>query len=350
VGVIVIINNTMSGTASRVPILRILGGLLFILAGVALYLRFTITSSIALLFILGGAAVILLAVSGHRASGGDVVAFVLGILVLGAFITPGIVAPPAGAGSRVTYTVPRSAILNSRSVVLLATTDVGSISISYSKNSSIGYQVNFTESTFLLPFQLFSGHEPSASLTNRTQGGGALVINATARAYDISVGLGTGIFPPFSVNASTGTGNIDVKSQAAEAIGNVSLESGTGMVTANLTSKSTGAITLQTGTGGVTLQSSDLAPDGQRVPIDLSSGTGTVDLDVKLAAGTAVSLNATTGLGSVSHDLRGFTLSPGSSKSNLEGTAGDVETASTSFIIRVSTGTGLVTTDAQFLG
>jgi hypothetical protein len=64
--------------ATQIPIFRILGGLFFVLAGVAYYFGVTVASSAALLFVIAGATVVLLALFGHRARPGDIAIFVLG--------------------------------------------------------------------------------------------------------------------------------------------------------------------------------------------------------------------------------------------------------------------------------
>jgi hypothetical protein len=174
------------------------------------------------------------------------------------------------------------------------------------------------------------------------------MLNATARSYDISVEIGAGYI--LNITASTGTGSVNVRSLAGETLGVVSLQSGTGSVNGNLTSRSIGAIRFEAGTGSVSLSSNHLAPSGARVPISLKTGTGAVDLNMKLTGGTAVSLTASAGLGSVNHNLQGFLVSTQSSRSNLEATAGDISGAATSFVIQLSTGTGSVTVDSQFLG
>jgi len=214
----------------------------------------------------------------------------------------------------------------------------------YSSRSDLAYQVNFTRSSF--PFRLFAGL-PSTSLSNETQGG-IFTLNATARLYDISIAIGTGYI--LNITANSGTGSVDVKGLSSERLGTVSLQTGTGSISGNLTSLSVGGISLHAGTGSVSLHSSYLAPNGPRVPITLKAGTGSVDLDVKLANGTAVSIDASAPLGGVSHSLQGFTVSPQSSRSNLQATAGDVNTAAKSFVVEASAGTGSVAIDAQFLG
>jgi hypothetical protein len=330
--------------ASQVPILRILGGLFFVLAGLAYYLGITIASSFSLLFIAAGAAVLVLALLGHRAHGGDVAVFVIGLLVLGVFITPGVGAPGSAVGQRVSHTVPRSGV-STQQIDLIASADLGSIDIFYSNRSDLGYQVNFTRSSF--PFGLFTGSRPSTSLSNETRGG-VFTLNATARSYDISLAIGMGYL--LNISAATGTGSINVSSLVGERLGTVSLQSGTGSVNANLTSLSIGGISLQAGTGSVNLHSNHLAPTGARVPITLKTGTGSVDLEMKLASKTAVSLEASAGLGNVNHNLQGFSISSQSSRSDLVATAGDINNAATSFVVQLSTGTGSVTVNSQFLG
>jgi hypothetical protein len=326
--------------ATRVPILRILSGLFFVLAGLAYYLGITIASSAALIFIAAGVAVVLLALFGHRARASDVAVFVVSLLVLGAFLTPGV-----GTGTSsptLSHTVPKTA-LSTQHVDLVTSTDVGSVKVFYSTRSDLAYQVNFTRSSF--PFGFFAG-SPSTSLSNETRGG-AFVLNATAHQYDISIAIGTGYV--LNVTANTGTGSVNVRGLSSERLGTVSLQTGTGSIDGNLTSLSIGGIHLQAGTGSVKLYSSHLAPSGPRLPITLSTGTGSVSLDMKLVSGTAVSMDASAGLGGVSHNLEGFSVAAQSSKSHLVATAGDVNTAATSFVVQASTGTGSVTVDAQFL-
>lgn len=329
--------------AQGVPIVRALGGLLFVLAGLAYYFAVTIAYSIAILLVAGGAAVLLLALLGHRASPGDMAVFVLGLLVLGAFVTPGIV-PGSAGGERVTYSVPRSGI-SAHEIDLLATTDVGGVTISYTDDSAVGYQVNFTRSAF--PFSIFYGSTPYTSLTNESSGD-VLIVNASARAYDVSVSVWSGY--SLNITASTGTGSVSVATSAGERLGDVSLESGTGSVTADLTSLSVGAVSLSTGTGSVVLRSSHLAPDAARLPLSLETGTGSVTIDVTFAGGAAVTVDASAALGGVSHSLSGFTVEPQTTRSNLLATAGDMTSAPVSFEMKASAGTGSVNVGARLSG
>ncbi len=326
-----------------VPMLRILGGLLVVIAGLAYYFGVTIAAPVSLFFIAAGLAVILLAAFGRRARPGDVAIFVIGLIVLGAVVSSGLGAPRTS--EEISKTVTRAQILSQR-IEIVASTDVGSINISYSNRGDLGYQVNFTRSAFFFP-TLFPGVSPLASLTNETKEG-TLVLNATSRSYDVSIAVGTGYL--LNVTATTGTGSIDVRTFSGEALGTVSLQSGTGSITANLTSRSIGPVTLQEGTGSITLSSSHLAPSGQRVPITLSTGTGSINFKVNFPTGTAASVDASSGMGSVNHNLQGFSVSPESSTSKLIATAGDVNAVGKSFVIQASTGLGSVTLESQFVG
>ena len=329
---------------NRFPILRLIGGLCFVLAGIAYYLGVTVSSSVAIVFVGAGVVVIYLGYAGHHANAGDVAIFMIGVLVLGATLSPGVGAPARGIPVA-TYTGASSA-LTAHAVMLLASTDVGNVDVAYSTKSGLGYQVNFTRTT-TFPFWSLSGRQPLASLTNETVGG-TFVLNATARGYDVSVLVGTGYL--LSVNATTGTGNVKVRTSDSQSLGNVRLQSGLGNVDANLTCATLAGAYLQTGTGNVVLSSSHVAPSGRKVSVGLQTGTGGADLNVWMPSGTAASVTASTGLGSVSHDLPGFSVSPQSTATSLTATAGDVETASASFVFALQTGTGSVDAQAQFLG
>lgn len=328
--------------AAQVPILRILGGIFFVLAGLAYYLGVTLASSASLIFIAAGAAVILLALLRHRASAGDVAIFIIGLLVFGVFLTPGIGAGYSASQS-ITHTVGKTA-LSTQHIDLVASANVGNVNVFYSSKSDLAYQVNFTRST--MPFGFFAGL-PSTSLTNQTEGS-VFTLNATAHSYDISIAIGTGY--TLDVNANSGTGNVNLRGLSGERLGLVSLQTGTGNINGNLTTLSVEGVILQTGTGNANLFSNHLAASGPSVPIVIRTGTGSVDFDVKLVNGTAVSIDASTGLGGVNHNLQGFSVSSQSSRSSLTANAGDVSTAATSFLVQATAGTGSVTLNAKFLG
>jgi hypothetical protein len=111
-----------------------------------------------------------------------------------------------------------------------------------------------------------------------------------------------------------------------------------------------GEVELLAGTGSVNLESNHFAPNGTRIPVKLHIGTGSANLDVRVAKGTPVLLEASAGVGSVNQNLQGFTVAPQSTMSNLVAQSGEVSAAEPSFIVLATTGTGSVTVNAQFLG
>ncbi len=327
----------------RVPILRTVGALLIISAGAAFLLGITVTSSVSLVFIFVGAAILLLALLGRGSKRGDVALFAVGLLILATFTSTDVGALSPGT-QRISHTVMK-AMLSNQLIDLVASTDKGGISIFYSTKSNLAYQVNFTRTSS--SFGSLGGSIPSTSLTNETQED-VFVLNATAHSYDISIAIGTGYL--VNMTANTGTGSINVKGPGGVRLGNVFLQSGTGTITANLTSQSIREVALQAGTGSISLYSNHLTPNGARIPVKLQAGTGSVNLDVKIVKGTAVLLEASAGLGNVNQNLQGFTVSSQSTRSNLVAQAADVSAAGGSFIVQASTGAGSVTVNAQFTG
>jgi hypothetical protein len=244
---------------------------------------------------------------------------------------------------RISHTV-TSLELPPNKIQLIASTDTGGISVFYLAKSNLAYQVNFTRSS--LPFGIF-GAFPSAALSNETRAG-FFVLNATAHSYGISVAIGTGYF--VNILATAGTGSVTVNAGPSEKLGVVSLKSGKGSITANLTCQSVGDVELLAGAGSVNLESNHFAPNGTRIPVKLNVGTGSANLDVRFAKGTAVLLEASAGFGSVNQNLQGFIATPQSTRSNFVAQSGEVSAAGPSFIVQASTGTGSVTLRAQFSG
>ena len=328
---------------SQIPILRVLAVLFFIMAGLSYYFGVAVAFSAVLVFFAVVAVVTVLALLGHRGKRGDIVFFVIGLLTLAAFVSPGI-GRGFSAAQLISHTVTRAS-LSDQLIYVVASTDVGGINVFFSPKTALAYQVNFTRNAF--PLGIFGGVAPSTSLTNQTQEG-VFILNATAHSYDISIAVGTGYF--VNVTASARTGSVAVRSSPVEELGSVFLRSDTGGITANLTSQSVREVSLQAGTGSINLFSSHLAPSGTRIPVKLHAGTGSVNLDVKIATGTKVLLEASTGLGGVNQSLQGFTISPYSTRSDLVAQAGDVSAAGESFIVQASAGTGSVNVGAEFTG
>ena len=82
-------------------------------------------------------------------------------------------------------------------------------------------------------------------------------------------------------------------------------------------------------------------PSGRLIPMSLSTSTGSVSLSMALPSGVAASLRASTGTGSLTRDLPGFSISQDTRGSLLAAT-GDPGSASQSFTMTASAGTGSV--------
>jgi len=83
------------------------------------------------------------------------------------------------------------------------------------------------------------------------------------------------------------------------------------------------------------------------VPITLSTGTGSAAFSVNIPQRVGVTIKASAGFGSISHNLNGYTISQ-STNSQLSASAENLN-ASRSFIIQISTGTGSTTVDSSIV-
>ena len=307
------------------------------IAGIVAYFGIRV-GIIGVIFIVAGGSAIALAISGHKTRGGDVVLFVVSLLVLAAagtsFPTPGT--------SQVNYLGERTSIQVNQ-IDVSATTDLGSVEVVFSSSQSAGYEVTFSRSTFFGLFPFMSGNYTFSNETSN----GVLHLVASAASADIRVTIGAGFRA--NVQASSATGSVSLSSSAQQLFGSVNLSSNTGSVSANLASATIGSLTMNTNTGSVDLTATSLAASGAKVPIRLSANTGSVSVHLRIPATVSMSLNATTSLGSVSHELPGFTISE-STGTLLSASIGEVNTAGSSFIMSASTDTGSVSLDVQRLG
>jgi hypothetical protein len=332
--------RTHAGNLQSFPVFRVAAGSVFVLAGAFAYYGVTFEASLALVLVIAGAAILIAVFAGHRSHPGDVAIFVIALLALAA-VGSGLNFQ-AGTGTVVASYSATSSQVATNQVMLFAKTNTGSISIDLSPNASLGYQVIFRHST---GFPFFPFGPSTYTLTNNTRSG-VFFLNASADYMSIEVTLGEKYFT--NITASTGTGSVDLAAGQNVSFGDVSIDSGTGSVSANITAKSISKLYMNTGTGSVDFTSNYLGPSGAKVPITLSTGTGSVTFKANIPTSTAVSLNASTGLGSITHNLSGFTVSQ-SSSNKLVASAGDTSTAADSFLISVSTGTGSVEVTAQFV-
>lgn len=313
--------------------LRIVGGLFFILAGIFAYYGFAVGLFLPLLFVGAGAVVLLVAVAGHRASGGDIAIFVIGLIVLGSVSA----SLAVGGKQTVVYSATRSQVEVGK-LLLNVSSGYGGVDIRFSSSEELAYQINFTRS---LP-ALFPASVGPPTFSNRTEGG-VLLLQATSQWDAITVTLGEGYMT--NITASTGAGSVTIKTLGTEHLGNVSVSTGAGSIDASLTVASIGGLDLGTGAGSVTLTSAHLVPVSPHVPVSVSSGAGSVSINIGVPSSSGVSISASSGLGSVSHNLPGFVVT--SSSEGLKASAGVISGSNPSLYISLLTGVGSMDVDVH---
>lgn len=314
----------------QIPIFRVAAGLLFIFAGLLAYYGIIFETSIALILVIVGVAIVVAVFAGHRARPGDLAVFVIALLVLAA-VGAGLNFQSFSGPIAASYSAGSSNIPGNR-IFLTAKSNTGSISIDFTSNSSVGYEITFRR--FFLGFQFVPGVN-NFSLTNATRNGD-FFLNASSNYMSIQITLGQQYFT--DISASTGTGSIDLKSDQGVSFGNLSLDVGTGSISGNVQANSISSLYLSTGTGSLDFESNSFNPAGPKVPVTASTGTGSLTFKATIPSSVGVSINASTGFGSISHSLSGFTLTQ-STSGMLKAYSGNVS-AGDSFLVSLSTGTG----------
>lgn len=317
-----------------IPILRVLGGALLVLAGIFGYFGVGFGVSSILIVVGGGAVVLLVALLGHRARPLDYCIFVLGVLVLGG------VSVGYAPGSQLSSYSASKAQVNSGAISLAVSASGGAISIGFTDRADLAYQVNFTRQNW---FASFSG--PGVDTVTNSTTGGVFHLNVDSTWSSVSVLLGKGY--TFDLEAVTGTGSIDLQAPGGVALRNITLHSSTGSVSAVVDSSAVQGLELRADTGSVSLVSHSLGAAGRSVPVSISTSTGSVSVSLTIASQDAVSVSASTTLGSVSQNLRGFTITD-NSRTSLAATSGNVQTAPQSFVITASATLGSVDLSVGF--
>lgn len=318
----------------RFPVLRLLGGALLVLAGVFAYFGVGFGSWGVLVFVAGGGVALAAVLLGHRFRPADMAIFVVGVLALAA-VTAWY---PTGI-SMTSYSATRDQV-PSPEISLAVSSSGGSVSIAYTHDAGVAYEVNFTRQPWLTSFEPPGGD----SVTNSTEGGAfTLTVDSTWSAVSITVGSGYVL----SVDATTGTGSISMSVPSGETLGNVSLASSTGSVSADIGSATVESLRMQASTGSVSLAANGLRAAGPSTVVSLSTSTGSVSATLSLPPEDAVSLTASTSMGSISHTLHGFVVTH-ETASSLQATAGDVSMAAESFAVSATASLGSVDLNIGF--
>jgi hypothetical protein len=314
------------------PLLRLLAGIVFLLAALFAYYHVPL-GALGIVLVVAGIVVIAIPLAGHRPQGGDVALFVIALIVMAASASVTSFEGMNYVGTRVSVYSVSAGSLHATAVDLSVSANLGSISIQSSTNSDLGYKVVFTTTSVfgLFPFAY------NYSLTNETIGG-TLFLNATSRAAAISITLGPEYFQ--NIVATSNTGSVDLQWTTNKTLGSVTLSSNTGSVDANVATSGIRELSLSTNTGSVSLSSNYFVPAATRVPVTLSTDTGSVSFDVSIPVASAMSIQASNSVGSISHDLAGFTISQ-SSNNQLFAMYGNVDVVN-SFVVIASGSTGSI--------
>lgn len=283
--------------------------------------------SLALVLVFAGVLVMIIGYLGRRAKPIEVALLVIALIVFAGVVST---VSYSASGTK-TYSASKSQISVSR-IAINASSKFGSISVRFSGNADLGYQVVFTQ-TEIPFFQVFGNN--SISLTNVTRDG-TFFLNANASNAGITITLGAGYF--VSIDADTGTGSVDINSSSlGQEFGGLSLSTGTGSISAQIDSSNVSSIDMSTGTGSVSFDSTYLAPSRNAVPLTLSTGTGSLSFYAMIPATAGANISATDGFGSISRSLTGFNVIQ-SSNNQLNAAEGSMK--GSSFAIELSVGTG----------
>jgi hypothetical protein len=316
-----------------IPVLRILGGVFFLLAGVFFYYKIGFVFSFPILLVTAGAVVMILALAKHRPTGGDIALFVIGLLVFGGVTST----VTSTAGPILSFTATTSQV-HVRALVVKLSSNFSSVRIMFSNKDNLVYQLNFTGIAGFFPVP------PKTNFYNETRGD-ALFLNASSTSSEISMILGEGYTT--NITASTGAGSISVTTLGDEHLGRVSLSSGAGSISADLPVNSIGGLEISTGAGSIDLKSSRFVPALPGVPVSLSSGAGSASINVAVPSAAGVEITGSTGIGTINNDLPGFSVT--SSYGRITATAGNLSATNPSFQISVSTGAGSLSLEAHLI-
>lgn len=317
------------------PVLRILGGALLVLAGFFSYFGIGLGASAVLVIVVGGVVVIAAAFLGHRPGPGDVAIFIVGALVLGA-VTAGY-SPNLHSA---TYSALRSQIA-AGAISVVITSSGGSIDIGFTDSPDLAYQVNFTQQGWV---PSFAGPGTDTVSNSTSNGRFTLDVGSSWSAITVTLAKGYNV----DVQATTGTGSISFQGGTDSDLRNVSLRSSTGSVDAVIDSNTVKRISLQADTGSVSIVSHSLGASGPKIPVSLSTSTGSVSASLFLESKDSAYLTASTSLGSISQSLSGFAISQ-DSRTELVAMAGDYQNSQNSFSISATASVGSININIGFV-
>ncbi len=315
----------------------VLGGANLIAAGVAAFYGAALSVLVPAALVADGVALVLTAKRRKVCGPLDTAMFVISILVLSA-VGAGLAFT---GGPEVTYSATSSQV-SASGIDLAASTNFGAIHVSFSNDPALAYRVVFYNPPGAGLH--FGGTQHSFSADTA---GTVLTLKASAEAYSINVTIGSRYHS--NVNASSSLGSVSFEALDHHNLEKVRLSASLGSIEAVVRNSTIAGLDVSASTGSADVELSGVRPAPQLsapVPINVDGGTGSITFSGGFTSEWAVSLSASSGLGSVSQSLQGFTIDQQTS-STLKATAGDPGTTQ-SFAVTLKVGTGSVSIDATW--
>jgi hypothetical protein len=318
----------LKASRTSFPILRIVGGLLFVVAGIFAYLGLSLGNYAALVLIFGGVIALLVAITGWRQHPWDIALFLMGAIILS-----GVSAGYSSGPALTTYSATNSQV-HSESISLHVAAVSGSVDITFIDRPGFAYQINFTRS-----FPFFTLWPSGGDSVSNSTIGGFFNLNVQSSGSSISILLGKQFRTDLDIHSDTGS--VTLQGSGDLSLANVTLSSSTGSVNCVLDSTTVESLVLSSSTGSVSLDSAILGTGSRSVPVTLTSSTGSVNLHASVQASDSVALTARTDLGSINHSLTGFVVST-DARYSLVASAGIPTTSRGSFVMSASSNLGSV--------
>ncbi len=313
-------------SVNALRVLVVLGGAVFIAAGLVAFFGGELRIVAPLVLVVAGVAVILATRTKIEKGPWDVAILAVSLLVL-ASTTAGFVGVPAGS---VVYSASSDKI-SATSIDLAVSTNMGSVNVSFSDNASLGYRVEFLHPSGFFGTGQYSFKDSTVN--------GVLHLDAEAQTYSVDVVVGRQF--QTNVNASSDLGSISFRASDNHGLGRVQLAAALGSVNLVVQNSTIGSLLVTTSTGSVNAEiDRPLAMPALSAPVQvrLNAGTGSARLSMNVGHELAVSLGVSTGTGSISQNLQGFTVQKNTSN-NLEAVAGN-PAAGQSLDVEVTVSTG----------
>jgi hypothetical protein len=275
-------------------LLEILGGLLFVIAGIVNQAGYVVDGAFGLSLLAAGTALVLCALRKPRGVLRGAGLFIIGLLALGAVASGGF--SMEAPNTSLVFSATRAQVPQ-HFFILTANTGAGSVHLTYSSDSDTAYKVTFRYSA--------GGPFPSLTVVPRltnSSDGDAFRLNLNGASAEIEIVLGRG----YSLNASlrTGAGNLEFTQGAGQQVLSLDCSSNAGNI--EVTATSIPYINCRSGAGNVDASIDTFSVTGTAF---VSTSAGNVNLILRADSATGVWLKGTTSLGNMrASEVKGMTV------------------------------------------